>query len=283
IDQALEQLTEAPEGRDETVHDARKRLKKIRAVLRLVRDEIGDEVYQRENTCYRDAGRQLAGIRDSFVLIKTLDDVAERYADDLDNSKAYKELRKKLAAEHEAIKRQRLEHDQKMAEVAATLKEARQRVETWPIAHNDFSGVSGGLKRVYKRGYRALTQAYDNPTPENFHEWRKRVKYLWYHIRILENVWADPMVELGNQLDDLADYLGDYHDLAGLSHMLINRPELIDDKDREDLVKLLNKRQAKLLIQARQLGERIYVEQPKVFVQRIGSYWEVWQADTVLK
>ncbi|HMQ52833.1 MAG TPA: CHAD domain-containing protein, partial [Anaerolineae bacterium] len=139
------------------------------------------------------------------------------------------------------------------------------------------------LKRVYKRGYRALTQAYDNPTPENFHEWRKRVKYLWYHIRILENVWADPMVELGNQLDDLADYLGDYHDLAGLSHMLINRPELIDDKDREDLVKLLNKRQAKLLIQARQLGERIYVEQPKVFVQRIGSYWEVWQADTVLK
>ena len=38
IDQALEQLTANPENRDEAVHDARKRFKKIRAALRLVRD-----------------------------------------------------------------------------------------------------------------------------------------------------------------------------------------------------------------------------------------------------
>ena len=44
---------------DEAVHTARKALKKTRATLRLVRDEIGEEVYQRENVAYREAGRSV--------------------------------------------------------------------------------------------------------------------------------------------------------------------------------------------------------------------------------
>ncbi len=282
IDQALEQLTTAPEGRDEAVHDARKRFKKVRAVLRLVRYEIGNEVYKSENVCYRDAGRQLADIRDSYVRVQTLDSVTECYAADL-NGKAYATLREKLMAEHEALKRQRLDHDETLAGAAATIQKARGRVETWPIKHNDFSAVSDGLKRVYKRGRTGLSRAYANPNPENFHEWRKRVKYLWYHLRILKNLWPDLLVELAGQTHDLADYLGDDHDLAELRHLLLNRPNLFpSESDMEDLIDLMTQRQAELKVAAHHLGERIYVEKPKAFVKRIGKYWQVWQTDTVL-
>ncbi|NIR50351.1 hypothetical protein GWO43_17745 [candidate division KSB1 bacterium] len=40
VGRALGQLTTGVDDRDEAVHDARKCLKKVRAVLRLVRDEI---------------------------------------------------------------------------------------------------------------------------------------------------------------------------------------------------------------------------------------------------
>jgi len=95
IDRALEQLAEAPEGRDEGVHDARKRFKKIRAVLRLVRDEIGQEVYQPENVFYRDAGRRLSDVRDSFVMIETLAGLTDYYGDPL-AAEAYAHVRTQL-------------------------------------------------------------------------------------------------------------------------------------------------------------------------------------------
>ena len=45
---------------DHAVHDARKRFKEIRGALRLVRDEIGEKTFKRENQVFRDAGRPLS-------------------------------------------------------------------------------------------------------------------------------------------------------------------------------------------------------------------------------
>ncbi|HKN40971.1 MAG TPA: CHAD domain-containing protein [Acidimicrobiia bacterium] len=58
---------------DEAAHDARKRAKKLRALLRLVRPELGDDVYRRENRALRDAARRLSPVRDAWVLVETLD------------------------------------------------------------------------------------------------------------------------------------------------------------------------------------------------------------------
>jgi CHAD domain-containing protein len=99
IDLAHEQLT----GRGErdigkAVHEARKTFKRVRALLRLARDELGDEVYRRENAVFRDAGRGLSGVRDAAVLVETLDDIRERYGDELPDG-AFAGLRDALAAE----------------------------------------------------------------------------------------------------------------------------------------------------------------------------------------
>jgi len=39
------------------VHEARKHLKKLRALIRLVRDELGHEQYKKRNNFFRDIGR----------------------------------------------------------------------------------------------------------------------------------------------------------------------------------------------------------------------------------
>ena len=277
IDQALEQLRESPEGRNEAVHDARKRFKKIRAVLRLVRDEIGEKVYKSENVCFRDASRRLSAVRDSYVMVETVDDLRERFSDQL-ASNVFDDARQSLMARHQESIEQLLDEEGRMEEVAATIETARRRVEDWPVEWEEFVAIYGGLRRVYKRGRNRLAKAYAEPSPEKFHEWRKRVKYLWYHARILQPLWPDLLDELADQLHDLSDFLGDDHDLAELRQTVIVQPEMFEDeRDLQALIALIDRRRAELEAAARPLGERIYVEKPAEFVDRMAAYWLIWR------
>src|SRR5436190_15203214 len=82
IDHALDELRgDSDSSRAEAVHEARKDMKKLRALLRLVRGELGEELYVHENTVFRDTGRQLSGVRDADVMIHTLSDLEARYGE----------------------------------------------------------------------------------------------------------------------------------------------------------------------------------------------------------
>src|SRR6476661_2633971 len=61
-----------------SIHEVRKRLKETRAILRLIRDEIGDRPFDLDNRRLRDAGRVLSAVRDAHVLIDTLATLLER-------------------------------------------------------------------------------------------------------------------------------------------------------------------------------------------------------------
>jgi CHAD domain-containing protein len=275
---SLEQLDRAgmsldqPDDVDEAVHDARKRFKKIRAAVRLVRDEVGEDVYKHSNVTMRDAGRRFSALRDSQVLIETVADVGERYADVLYNS-AFDEIEENLAERHDKRLAQ-IQKDGVSHEVVATLRRAASDIEAWPIETEGFAAFSGGLKRVYKRGRKAMGRAQSDPTDENLHEWRKRIKYLWYHMRILEVAWPDLLSALADAIHDLADLLGEDHDLALLRATLLDEPQLAPDKAaRQALAGLVNQRRRDLQMQAWPLGKRIYAEKPSNFVARCGVYW----------
>src|SRR5262245_20721497 len=57
---------------DRGAHEARRLLKKARAVLRLLRPWLGDKVYRRENVVLRDAAREISPLRDAKVQIDLL-------------------------------------------------------------------------------------------------------------------------------------------------------------------------------------------------------------------
>ena len=47
------------------------------------------------------------------------------------------------------------------------------------------SAIESGLLRSYRDGRKAFAQARREPSIEALHTWRKRVKDLWYHERLL--------------------------------------------------------------------------------------------------
>lgn len=278
IDRALAQLTQQPEGQDEAVHDARKRFKKVRAVLRLVRDEIGNDVYHRENTCFRNAGRRLAAVRDSAVMLETLDYVVTHANGQLDPTAVIK-IRHRLTYTYDYLINRVLEDESALAIVTDMIQRARARVNSWPIKHEDFSALGDGLRRVYKRGRHRLADAYADPTPANFHEWRKRTKYLWYHTRILKPLWPDVLDEVANEVHDLSDRLGLDHDLAVFREKIGDLPELTENGQLEVFGNAIRQQRTRLQAAARPLGNRIYAEKTTAFVNRFAGYWDAWQRE----
>jgi CHAD domain-containing protein len=198
-------------------------------------------------------------------------------------------VRKELVGAHEATRRRVVQEKGAIARVVAAIQEGRERVEDWPIEGNGFSTLGDGLKRVYKRGRKALQDARQEPTMENLHELRKRAKYFWYHMRILESSWPQLIEALADEVHTLSDHLGDDHDLALLSRLFqegaVDRMVSIRGlRDQEDgaerlavLLGLIARRRKELQAAAWPLAERIYVEKPKAFVKRIAGYWRVWR------
>src|SRR5918996_5347350 len=100
LEMAIERLEgDSDEDLGTAVHEARKSFKRLRTTVRLARDELGDEVYRRENAAFRDAGRRLAGARDSQVLLEALAAISERYPGEAPPER-FLRFRRTLAGQH---------------------------------------------------------------------------------------------------------------------------------------------------------------------------------------
>jgi CHAD domain-containing protein len=274
VDRAVAELRgETERSRDEEVHEARKRCKRLRAVIRLVRDRIGHDVYRRENVAIRDAARRLSDVRDAQVLIETLDDVGARADGQLDPA-AVARLRAALQAEHGRLRERTVLRGDAAEEAAAELAVVGDRSRGWDLDGLTFDDLRPGLERVYGRGRRRMREAYGDPTPERFHEWRKRVKYLWHDVELLTPAWPGLLDALAHEIHDLSDLLGDEHDRTVLGEVLANRSDLLTGPDAAALRAVLDDQRAALRVAAEPLGARVYAETPQRFSERLARYWD---------
>jgi CHAD domain-containing protein len=272
LDDAIEQLwgeTDSDEAK--AVHEARKDLKKVRSLLRLVREPLGEDLYSLESTYYRDAGRQLSGLRDAEVMQQTLGDVGEGNGDLLERvTWLQRSLR---SGQEEAAGEAR----ERMAAVAGRLEAGRERIADWPLEGEGWELLEGGVRRSYRRGRNRFAEAEQDPTAERLHEWRKRVKDLWYHTRLLRGADREMIGGLADQLDRLSDQLGDEHDLVVLEAKAHERPA--DGARREgltDLLRAIERRRGELQYTAFMLGRPLYSRKPKAFAKALGKRWQAW-------
>jgi CHAD domain-containing protein len=260
IDHALDELRGRSDSTpEEAVHEARKDMKKLRALLRLVRGELGNQTFGRENACFRDAARELAGTRDSDVMLETLGSL------DLPSGLGW-ELSKAIQAERAsdgAVDRQSAARG-----AIAILTEARERVGGWPLENDSFDALAGGLRRTYKRGRGDFEAARAEPATEALHEWRKRVKELWYHHTLLRELWPPVMEAVGDDAHELSDRLGDDHDLAVLGGWLAERAP-----SDAPVFEALDARREALQADAFELGARLYADKPSAYVKRLERLW----------
>jgi hypothetical protein len=229
---------------DESVHAARKALKKARAALRLLRPGLGEALFRAENRALRDAGRCLSPLRETKSQLDALAELQSRHAGKLRRVRL-DALEAGLRAE-QAEARRKLE----LQSCVALLDRTRQI----DLTHLDSPVFEDGIRRIYKKGRKAFRQAGKAATPEALHEWRKQVKYLHDALATLHGPRAGRAARIAKRADKLAGRLGDDHDLAVLS-----RRKRAPDKLR----KLIAARREKLQKRAFKLGRKLYSKKPR--------------------
>lgn len=275
IDKALDEVADTALGPHETVHQVRKRCKKIRSLLRLARGGLDRDgkTYERENTCFREAARTLSNVRDAEALLETYDKLIDTFSKQSNQQRLIK-VRHVLEERKSALTGDEIDLDARLEAFAVTLREARDRVGDWPIA-DGFDSLAPGLKKNYRQGRKAMQKAAKKPTTANFHEWRKRVKYQLYHVQVLRPIWGDVLGARKGQLKVLGEYLGDDHDLAVFAETLqCEQAGFGSERDLQALLGLSERWRARLQARAIPLGRRLFAEKPRHLVRRFTAFWE---------
>lgn len=275
IDEVLEIAGRKAESRDRTVHEVRKCIKKLRALLRLVQGEMGER-FNSENARLRDAGRELSRFRDAAAMIQTFEDVRKKYAKEIPAGSLHT-IRAGLVAHKSRADRQ----ENVKAALAGALKElyaAKKRLQQWPLHSGGFDAIGKGLEQAFRHGRDALGAANKHPDAEHYHAWRKRVKDHWYHVRLLNEVWPDVMTGYEGSLTSLEDKLGTDHNLNVLAGKIKAAPDFFGTAEQvASLLQLIERRQMELRREAEAIGVRVYGEKPRALERRLGRWWEEWR------
>jgi len=273
VNDALEQIDRSDVGPHEAIHEVRKDCKKLRGVIRLVRPQF-PSTYRRENKAIRDAAARLSDIRDTEAVIECYDDLLDRFEDEVDRQE-FAPIRRALTKNKKQAESEVEDLDAKLEEFRGEMRDTLERIENWKLPAAGFDGVGPGLEKVYRRGRKAMEEAYAEPSVEAFHEWRKRAKYLRYQSRLLQSTWKPVVKKFRDEVKDLSDYLGDDHDLAVLRDTLLSDLSSSPNKRNiQALLGLTDRRSAELREKARLLGSRIYAEKPAAFTRRMKQYWK---------
>ncbi|MEI6562231.1 MAG: CHAD domain-containing protein [Verrucomicrobiota bacterium] len=242
------------------VHEARKALKKLRALLQLIAPEFGRKAFRAEKQRFQDAARLLAPLRDADAQVRALDGLLQSgglaTAD-------FAEMRKPLAAATDRLARAAGRPKRRAAEL---LRLARGRIRRWPLDDLEWSRLAKEIRRTYRKGRKALEIHQREQTLETFHAWRKRAKELWYHLRIAQALLPEAVAERIALCGEIGEIAGNARDLALLHTTLLAQK---DGVERALLIGEIEVRLPELQQAALERGTRLYAENPGAFAKRL--------------
>jgi len=222
VEGALEIVRGEREANDTPVHETRKHLKKARAALQMVSDEIGRPRFKKQDHCFRDIGPA------DFGRTRRGGALANGAAITGDHRRTSQQTFHKQRScfwRNWNISWQHLRTGKKQA--APQLEKLQAEIEAWPVENLDCKNIRCAAQRAYKTARHALDCAKTKPTPENFHEFRSEAKRLLCQLRILRPI--NPLVigALIDDLDSVGEIFGRSHDLYFLANAygaLIRKP-----------------------------------------------------------
>jgi len=253
------------------IYSARKCTKRLRALLRLVRRALPQGAFERENGAFREIAEVLGGLRDAWVRIETLDQLPP----DALATDAFQQLRAHFVSRYDSLSAEFLTPGRYEA-VKEQIEQARVRMEALQLQDRGWSTLAENLVRTIRSGRRAYKAARHDRNEITLHEWRKRIKHLWYHLTLLRDASPLRLYPLIMELDELGEMLGKAHDWAVLredSHRVFR-----DLPGFLPLYDAMTQAEKMLEEEALQRGQNLYDElRTRRFVALLGVDYHQWR------
>ena len=269
---ALDEL-QRPDGPDEAIHNARTRVKKVRALLHIVESDRGRHLSDSKKLL-RAVSRRLSKLRDADATLEVFDKMRARNPH-LMSEHAFARVRHMLTRDkHATVQKARRERSRQKAAIAirAVYKTAKQ----WRQRHDGFGALATGIRASHRRGRRAMKRALKSRQPDDFHAWRKQIKTLWYELRLLEA--CDRTIQKDvRALDRAETMLGDGHNIAVMSDRLFGDPALKTNADLDKLRRAADRYHRNLQRRAVASARGIYRLRAREYLRRVKKAWKRWQ------
>ncbi len=261
IDLAMAQSRRLHRG--EAVHNARKALKRLRALLRSLRVAFPKKLFRAENRHIAATCRRISPLRDVHVQLRTLGKLKAAA------SPAGDHIRRQLLRQQSSFIR-RIPALRKT--VRALLDVSRQSLASWPLRKATAEDLASGLKRIYKQGREAFKTARKSPTPGHLHAWRKKTKSLGYGLELIKNLGSGELSKMIRCSDILTVALGDDQDLFMVLRALDKEHRSNPASDFNRLANRISLKRAKRQKRAFKLGDKVYCEKSGGFEKRLDRY-----------
>lgn len=245
---------------DAAVHNARKALKRARALLRLLRDAVALDSYRRENSALRGAARPLSQVRDAQVVREAL----ARVSQDLADGSAAAAIDRLLRRRQREVRRAALTPENR-EQIISALEASSRRIARWTVAA-DRARLRSGAERIYRQGRKALAQVRldAGSAEERLHEARKRVKYLELALEPFGCKGRDSCSAVVKSAEAIEERLGLDHDLAVL-RKIVEPLRANGDGQARRIARSIANRQRGLRSKALQQARKLYRQKPRRF------------------
>jgi CHAD domain-containing protein len=278
--QQLGRAVEAARDRDgvqeERVHEVRTRLKRSRAALELIGAGPGKSASVRKRTDLRlrDLGRGLARPRDIVVQAQTFRILGTRLSRELPAGllERVREVGEQLRA-----KLDEKSVEKELRRTARALRRLRRRLRKCPVKHGR-RAIGKGITRTYRRARRALADVHADPTPERFHDWRKRVKLLSNELKIIGRAVPELATRYAPKVEKLGEILGEVHDLDCAAATTERHPRWFGtDADCEAVRGLVAEYRVVLEREAFALATGVFAGRARDVRELVETGWKTWR------
>lgn len=278
ISAAVDALEGSKTQQDEGIHEARKSIKKIRALVELAQPALGRDKERRKKR-FRNIGRDLSELRDAGALLELVKQLARTF-----HAKSAAAISRGVASQKTELE-ERLDKEKVLRTAVKKLKASADKEQAWPLK-NSFRSLEPALKAVYRAGRRSFRELDQQDrennnqvvTSEAFHQFRKLVKTHLYQLRLLAECWTAELKTRERQLDDLQTWLGDDHNLVVLFASLHREPERFGGADAvNSFLAHAENYQAKLREKSLSLGRALYAPKPRAFANVLTEAWSAWR------
>lgn len=250
-------------------HEARKAIKKLRAMLLLTRKANGRAMKEADRHL-RDAARAIAGPREADAAVEMLErfirDYPERIVDCGLGEMRLALLRQRAAtsnADTEAARFAALAHcNAARATLAAMFFDGRR---------SDDAILAHGMEKTLKHWRGHLARAQQEKVPgEGFHDLRKAVKAHGAQLALARDFAPDDFDPRRGKVDALGEQLGELNDIADMRERLKTGLEgMPDDFETRAFDRLLRRHAARMARKALQRAERLLGDAPGALHARL--------------
>jgi CHAD domain-containing protein len=253
------------------VHEARKSLKRTRALLRLVRPGFGDAHFRKTNARLRDIARGLSAARDRDVVRGLLSGLLSAKPS---MGKAARHLLDILDTTP-AIANGTGMPTRDVAEALREIEDVRREIGEIALQPSSFETIVAGLTQSHRKGRKALAQALQNPAEEEaLHELRKAAQAYWRQMILIQQAWPEACLARAAGAKQVADLLGHDHDIALLESVLTGpEGERLTAAERRTLSRYCATRHAELRAEAVPKAQLLFAERPEHLGCRMRDLW----------